>query len=574
MGQLKGGVGLRFMQLIFVWFLIAHWTACVWFFIGKMGFQDAEALECAGLPASNFTPWVVRLPPTGTRETGFSQSVYLECVEECLVSCPNNCTRMSCMANATCDDNNLDPDLSVYLPDEVWNQYFTSIYWALTMLMKMPNVGPDTTLEKMYSCLIVVLGAIFFALLLGQVTTLIMVMAKSGTQLRDELVTMTTFATSRRVPSKMTKTLRDHLSAEWAVTKGMDVQALLADFPIQLRGDVLLTVFAPLIDCNPPFLRCSDQLKRAMLELLKPSVALKKQTIIAGRQFGSTMYILMKGTLQVSQAPPEEDKTPKKQSKGRTGRAVSMGKADMKRELTKMNTQKLKEKLKVRMLERPGAVIPLDTIFEGPRTSPFSVFALQQSQLLTIEATQLARLLDSYPAADAAVVTAALEADYKNLADSLKMNMNASQQSMRESATDGAPEIPPSAKSPKDEKNLKLDDKIKAMEAHAKSLTEEVDKLASVTAQMPLVFKTLAARMGVPASGEAGGSAAPVSAAAAAAGETALYSEKAAEGASSGGVLSSLFGRRKSADMTAGEPVRMAAPEPVRLEPEPEPVTE
>ena len=71
-----------------------------------------------------------------------------------------------------CDDNNLNPDLSYQLPDEVWQQWITSWYWALTMLMKMPNVGPDTTLEKLYSCVIVILGAIFFALLLGQVNAI------------------------------------------------------------------------------------------------------------------------------------------------------------------------------------------------------------------------------------------------------------------------------------------------------------------------------------------------------------------------------------------------------------------
>lgn len=533
--QLKGGVTLRFAQLIFVWFLIAHWTACAWFFIGKMGFQDAEHLECEGLPASNFTPWVVRIPPTGTLASGFSRTVYLECVDECVATCANNCTRISCLANSTCDDNNLNPDLSFYLPDEVWNQWLTSFYWALTMLMKMPNVGPDTTFEKMYSCLIVVVGAIFFALLLGQVTTLIMVMAKSGTQLRDQLVTMATFASSRRVPSKMAKTMRDHLSAEWTVTKGMDMQILLADFPTQLRGDVLEMVFTPLIEVNPPFMRCSEQLRRAMLTLFRPSVALKKQVILAGRQFGATMYVLMKGTLQVSQAPEVEEKK-EASKKGRTGRAVSMGKADMKRELTRMNTKNYKDKLKVRMLEKPGAVIPLDTIFEGPRTSPFSVFAMQQSQMLTIEANELVRLLDSYPAVDAVIVTAALEADYKNLAESLKM-VKKDDKDAGESSSDGLN---------KADENLKLEEKISKMESHARKLIDEVDKLAVQTAQVPFIMDTLAARMGVTLGG-AGGSSEDVAA-----------SE---EPVPTAPVKTGMFGRRKSADK--GPPASVPAePEP------------
>ena len=104
----------------------------------------------------------------------------------------------------------------------------------------------------------------------------------------------------------------------------------------------------------------------------------------------------MKGTLQVA-AALEEDKKEEKAKLGtqtRDRRGISLGKGEMKKQLTRMNTKSYKDRLKVRMLEKPGAVVPLDNIFAGARTSPFSVFAVQQSQLLLLEATELARLLD------------------------------------------------------------------------------------------------------------------------------------------------------------------------------------
>ena len=104
--------------------------------------------------------WLVRIPPMGKMKTDFSVPIFWDCVDTCLQTCTNRCTRISCMANYTCDDNNLNPDLSYRVPEVVWDQWLTSWYWALTMLMKMPNVGPDTTLEKMYSCVIVIVGAI------------------------------------------------------------------------------------------------------------------------------------------------------------------------------------------------------------------------------------------------------------------------------------------------------------------------------------------------------------------------------------------------------------------------------
>ena len=498
--SLKGGITLRFFQLLFWWFLVTHWTACIWWSVGTLEFNNAVTRERDGNGNHTGTSWLVRIPPKGTEASGFDPGVFTQCVYSCMATCTNDCTRIMCMANTTCDDNNLDPDLSVRIPEEVWRQWLSSLYWALTMLMKMPNVSPDTTLEKFIASMSVIVGAIFFALLLGQVTTIIMVTAKAGAQLRDQLVTMATFAASRRMPARMHNMLKKHISTEWLVTKGMDTQALLHELPVQLKGDVLVAVFAPLLECNPPFLRCSEQLRRQMLSLLRPAVALKKQTIVAGHQFGATMYVLMKGTLQVSQAPAQS--TGPKDESGSPGkgnmarRAASMGAKDLRKELTRANTKGFKDKLKVRMLEKPGAVIPLDNIFEGARVSPFSVFAVTQCQMLTIEANELARMLEAYPSADASIVTKALEADYKGLIESLKMN-RPSAESSRESHADAAgpsAAVPPKPASKDDQT---LDEKITAMEKRAAAMTTQIDGMQALTSQLPLVLKALTSRLGM-----------------------------------------------------------------------------
>ena len=204
---------------------------------------------------------------------GFSKSIYQQCIQDCKATCTNNCTTVACMASYDCDDNNLNPDLSFAEPDEVWHQWLTSFYWALTMLMKMPNVGPDTTLEKIYSCAIVIIGAIFFALLLGQVTALVLVLVKSGAQLRDQLVTMATFSSSRRVNAKLSAKLKTHLSAEWQVTKGMDANASARRLPDTIEGR------------RPPLrLQRSHRLQPRLLTLLGAAAALDVRLTQAGHR--------------------------------------------------------------------------------------------------------------------------------------------------------------------------------------------------------------------------------------------------------------------------------------------------
>ena len=63
--------------------------------------------------------------------------------------------------------------------------YLSSMYWSLTMLMKTPYIGPDTLLEKVFGCLMVVLGAFMFAVLLGNIIALIKTFEKRGSTLRS-----------------------------------------------------------------------------------------------------------------------------------------------------------------------------------------------------------------------------------------------------------------------------------------------------------------------------------------------------------------------------------------------------
>ena len=63
-------------------------------------------------------------------------------------------------------------------------KYLSSLYWALTTLLKTPWVGPDTMLEKAFTSLMIVLGTFVFALLQGtfaEIKSIFDYYAKSGT---------------------------------------------------------------------------------------------------------------------------------------------------------------------------------------------------------------------------------------------------------------------------------------------------------------------------------------------------------------------------------------------------------
>jgi len=496
MDSLKGGMGLRFSFLMFWWMLIAHWIACIWWFIGRLGFRAESDRYFKGLPPSNETSWLVRIPPVGTAETLFSVQAFTDCVNSCLQTTNNS--RIQCMANNTCDDNNMDPNDD----GAVFTAWLSSFYWSFTMLMKTPFVGPDTTAEKAFSCVAVIIGAIIFALLLGQVTGIFVALQAKGAQLRDTLNTFGTFAASRKMPSRLHNLIRDFVQSEFRFSKGIDTIGILDQFPMQIKGDVLMHIYAPLIESNPTFLRCGEQIKRQVLGILKPAIALKKQNVLMGHQFGQTLYVLLKGTLQVSQAPPLEDHTRRsgeEKSPKLMQRNKSMGKGDMKSQLTRMNTKGFKDKLKVRMLEKPGSLIPCaESLDEGPKTSLFTIFAVTRCKLFTMEGGDLKRVIKSYPPDEGSSIVNAINKDFNNIIDSLKMK-----DTLRESRGPGEMST---GKGSKTETPLKeaVSEKITKMEVQAEALVKEIDVIQKKTDVLPKILKELYSRMGVTGSASGG----------------------------------------------------------------------
>lgn len=72
-------------------------------------------------------------------------------------------------------------------------RYITSLYWALTMVMKSPWLAPSIALEQIYASITVILGAMLFAAFIGNFTTAIASYDKSNAIYRDTISTLRGF---------------------------------------------------------------------------------------------------------------------------------------------------------------------------------------------------------------------------------------------------------------------------------------------------------------------------------------------------------------------------------------------
>ena len=148
----------------------------------------------------------------------------------------------------------------------------SSLYWSLTTLIKTPWVHPDTILEKVWASIIVVVGAIMFAAILGNITAMINSFDKSNAQLRDIMSTLHRLIGKYDVPAKLQKRVFMYVQTQWSTTKGLDNQRILSKLPPALRGDILEAINDDLVKMSPIFQKVSHECVRVMLSKLRSEV--------------------------------------------------------------------------------------------------------------------------------------------------------------------------------------------------------------------------------------------------------------------------------------------------------------
>jgi hypothetical protein len=185
---------------------LCHWIACLWWIVGSSVDNLVSAFGHSWIFRSRVDSGCPPLPEDSSNHQAAAAAA-LDALEQQLRLVNNSFSpeqRVVLSANwryAWCDDRSglppnatsntvgeLSHDFKLYLgnvlsalPDTQLlfdsnlfvQQYFSSLYWSLTMLMKTAYIGPDTVTEKYLACILVLLGAFVFAMIMGTVNRLL-----------------------------------------------------------------------------------------------------------------------------------------------------------------------------------------------------------------------------------------------------------------------------------------------------------------------------------------------------------------------------------------------------------------
>uniref|UniRef100_A0A8C5R6B1 Cyclic nucleotide-binding domain-containing protein n=1 Tax=Leptobrachium leishanense TaxID=445787 RepID=A0A8C5R6B1_9ANUR len=217
--------------------LLAHWMACVWYFIGQ---KEIEVHEIGDIQANLTGGPLLR------------------------------------------------------------SSYITSLYFALSSLTSVGfgNVSANTDAEKIFSICTMLIGALMHAVVFGNVTAIIQRMYSRRSLYHTRTKDLKDFIRVHRMPKQLKQRMLECFQTTWSVNNGIDANELLRDFPDELRADIAMHLNKEILQL-PIFESASRGCLRSLSLNIKTSFCAPGEYLIRQGDALQAIYFVCSGSMEV-----------------------------------------------------------------------------------------------------------------------------------------------------------------------------------------------------------------------------------------------------------------------------------
>lgn len=228
---------IRMFELLIIVFLIDHWIACLWFFIGNITGKSGES-------------WLQ------------VNDLYLE--------------------NTT-------------------TQYLHSLYWSITTLTTVGygDITPQNNVELIFTFTVMFLGVSLYAFIIGNVAAIISNLDASKNRFRDKLGQVQSYMGERKIPRNLQKNVLDYYQYMWEYNRDISMDfELLDELPHSLKTQIYCYLYQELLEKVPIFQDAEPCFIEDLVIKLKPRILPPNDYVIREEQMGYEMYFVKRGQLQ------------------------------------------------------------------------------------------------------------------------------------------------------------------------------------------------------------------------------------------------------------------------------------
>ncbi|XP_034741750.1 potassium voltage-gated channel subfamily H member 8 [Etheostoma cragini] len=286
--------------------LLAHWMACVWYFIGRKEIESPgswdigwlhELAKRLGSPyvLSTLVPATVSSVPANSSQWNLSEVGG----QDSWNSSQNygNTSGGGAVAETTPGGGSFGvlgggPSMR--------SSYVTSLYFALSSLTSVGfgNVSANTDSEKIFSICTMLIGALMHAVVFGNVTAIIQRMYSRRSLYHTRTKDLKDFIRVHRLPKALEQRMLECFQTTWSVNNGIDVSELLKDFPDELRADIAMHLNKELLQL-PLFESASRGCLRSLSLIIRTSFCAPGEFLIRQGDALQAIYFVCSGSMEV-----------------------------------------------------------------------------------------------------------------------------------------------------------------------------------------------------------------------------------------------------------------------------------
>ncbi|XP_043246370.1 potassium voltage-gated channel subfamily H member 8-like isoform X2 [Amphibalanus amphitrite] len=180
--------------------------------------------------------------------------------------------------------------------------YITALYFTCTSLTSVGfgNVSANTNTEKIFSVVVMLVGALMHAAVFGNVTAIVQRMYAKRSLYDSKWNDLNDFLTLYQVPKELKQRIQDYFQTMWSLNHGIDMGEILHDFPEELRGDVSMHIHRELLQL-PIFVTASTGCQKLLSLHVKDSFCAPGEYLVHCGDALHYIYYLCNGSMEVVQ---------------------------------------------------------------------------------------------------------------------------------------------------------------------------------------------------------------------------------------------------------------------------------
>ena len=162
--------------------------------------------------------------------------------------------------------------------------YVTALYYTMSSLTSIGfgNVAANSDNEKIFTCVMMLIGSLLYATIFGNVTTIFTQMYSATARYHEMLsrfgsslflglrfrwkfsFSIREFMRLHNMPNQLNERIMDYVVSTWATTKGIDATKVLNYCPKDMRADICVHMNRSVFNEHPAFRLASDGCLRAL----------------------------------------------------------------------------------------------------------------------------------------------------------------------------------------------------------------------------------------------------------------------------------------------------------------------